>query len=362
MLAESNRNYPEKYALVFMTNEAYASSFLVTLASALISSNLEDFNIYVGYAPDDPIDETWETVTQLCQRFKFPVERCRRVEVDLDIFKKYGVFSIGSYHTYGRICLANMIREPVLLYLDSDMIVLDDLAKLVKLAPETTAIAAVQDWWVPTHMDEPYEIVGHEAVKDTSPYFNGGLLLTNRSKYCNSDVFDQLKELSPRIENVTYFDQTYLNIIFKNKWKSLPAHWNVLTHPRLPGSFVFDDRIASIIHFATPEKPWRHAEINIPNILWLSIAQNIGIELEPTVSRNYSELAKQFKLHEYTETRKKYIHEMIDLVPSLEQYREQLFHSSEQFGAELSVVQSWLKHYQLDPISEPFTHLLELIK
>jgi len=118
-----------KNALFLIANDAYAPGFLVTFASALISSNLDDFNIYIGHAKNESIDNIWETVIQLCERFKFPVERCQRVKIDLDKFKGFAAHHYDTHYTYGRVAIAEMLEEPILIILDSDMVVLDDLSK-----------------------------------------------------------------------------------------------------------------------------------------------------------------------------------------------------------------------------------------
>ena len=362
MSIESTKVPTAKNALVFMTNETFSNGFLVTLASALISSDLKDFNIYVGYAKDDPIDRTWPAVIRLCKRFKFPVERCQRIEVDLGMFEGCEIFRNGTYHAYGRIYLANVLKEPTLFYLDSDMIVLDDLSKLVELAPQKLAIAAVQDMSMPTHLCEPYEFVDPNDTKDASSYFNSGLLLINKSQYDKADVLNQLNQLYPRVKNVGYWDQTYLNIIFKNKWEPLPKHWNSFTHPICPCPMILEGERTAIIHFAGPEKPWDRARMNVPNILWFSIAQSIGVQLAPEFLDEYNHLAKHFELNQFIEVRKETIGQVIDFFTPMEHYRKALLQNLENYGTELSIIQSWLTQNGLDPISEPFTKLLHLIK
>jgi len=350
-----------KNALFFMTNTAYSTGFLVTFASALISSNLEDFNIYVGHEKNDPIDTIWEAVTQLCERFGFPVERCQRVAVDLEVFREFEVFNNGTYHNYGRVAIAEMLEESTLIYLDSDMIVLDDLSKLLEFVPKEHALAAVQDSAIQTHLDDYYEFVDPNETKDDSPYFNSGFLLINKAKYEELGVFDQLKQLGPRLKNPQSWDQTYLNVIFKNQWAPLSRRWNAFTHLYCPGNLLHENEIAGIMHFVMPEKPWVQAAMNVPHILWVSIAQNVGIQLEPEVLNEYSELARHFKLNEFIELRKQTIDEMIGFFPKLETFKEMLLQNLENYETELSTAQSWLKRNGLIPISEPFKNLLQLV-
>jgi len=223
------------------------------------------------------------------------------------------------------------------------------------------AIAAVQDSAIQTHMDDYYEFVDPNEMKDDSPYFNCGFLVINKSQYDKSNVLNQFNQLPSRIKNPQFCDQTYLNVIFKNKWKPLPKRWNSLTHIYCPGALFFENEMAGIMHFVDTEKPWIQAAMNTAHILWVSIAQNIGIQLEPKVLHEYSELAKIFELSEFIELRKQTINQMVQYNPKLEIYRELLIQHLENYETELSDVQSWLKRNGLNPISEPFENLLQLV-
>ena len=344
-----------------MTNEAYGNGFLVTFASALISSDLDDFSIYVGYGSNDPIDRIWETVIELCNRFGFPVERCHRIEVDLDIFKQYEAFRNGAYHNYGRLYLAEVLEEPTLLYLDSDVLIMDDLSKLVKLAPKNAALAAVQDRVIMFHSNDPYILDEKPDVDDTSPYFNNGLLLINNAKYREINILHQFKKLTPRLSNLGYHEQTLLNIIFKDKWKSLAFDWNSLTQPHCPTPLVIKNDPVRIIHFVG-SKPWIDPAITIPNLFWYSLAQNIGVQIDRTVHEEYCELAQSFELSEHIETCRKLIIQTVDETPTIEQHRTMLLQNLNNFGAELSTIRNWLKDHNLNPVAEPFTNLFRLAK
>ena len=350
-------------ALIFMTNEEYGNGFLVTLASALVTSNLDDFNIYVGYSSDEPIDEIWEAAIALCHRFEFPVERCHRIEVDLNIFEQYEAFHNGAYHPYGRFYLISILEEPTLLYLDSDMLALDDLSKLVQLVPRNAPIAAVQARSRPTHMHDTYILDGKPSTNDTSPYFNSGLLLINNSKYREFEVFRQLSDLYPRLTNVELHDQTYLNVMFKDQWQRLPFYWNVYTTASCPLPMIIEDEEpVRIFHFLSFEKPWRNPSMNIPYILWYILARNIGVRIDPAVNEVYLELARSFEFDEYVRKQSELIHEDFDATPVSEIYREPLIQNLNNYGAELSIIQNWLEKHNLGPIPEPFSNLLHLAK
>ncbi len=118
-------------------------------------------------------------------------------------------------------------REKVL-YLDCDMLVLDDIAKLWHIDLSDHLFAAVQDlqevvscsWGgIPN-----YKELGIPA---DSKYFNSGLLLINAKKW--RDEARTTKVIQCLIDNAKYVnwvDQYGLNAALANQWLELDRSWN----------------------------------------------------------------------------------------------------------------------------------------
>ena len=282
-------------ALVFVTNDTYATGFLATFASALLVSNLDSFNIYIGHDQNDSIDSIWEKVIELCQRFDFPAERCQRIAIDLTQFKHYKPFANGSYHTYGRHYLATILKERTFIYLDSDMLVLDDLSKLVHLFPDDAQCAAVQDRCILTHANDPYHIDEKAPPHSESVYFNSGLLVLDPQQCREMQLLERFNELQSRLTNLRFTDQTFINIIFKDRWVQLPARWNAITIPVDPSPLVIDGEQTAILHFAAREKPWKAAHLDSPNILWHCLARHIDLEIDPAVNEALDQLIDRYR-------------------------------------------------------------------
>lgn len=153
------------------------------------------------------------------------------------------------------------------LYLDSDILVLDDVSKLWEqpLSAERP-IAAVLSWLTPS---------GHRALEargfgERSHNFNSGVLLMDVPGVRSS--IDRAIEIV-RAGGLFLPDQDALNLAFDGRWVPLAPRWNAQFHAqfrmlghrsapwRLGGYFTHeevDDMLnrPAIVHFASPLKPW----------------------------------------------------------------------------------------------------------
>ena len=341
-------------ALAFITDEGFATGFLTTFASALIASNLDDFNIYIGYDQTNSIDRTWEQVIQLCERFNFPIQRCQRIPVDTDPFKAYAPLSNGSHCSYCRHYLASILQEPRLLYLDSDMLILDDLSKLVEQFPEGAPLAAVQDRYLLTHANDAYHLDGSKPINDTSPYFNSGMILFDTDKFRKRNALEQFSALHPRLSKISFTDQTYINIILKDQWAPLPARWNALTIPRQPSPLMDGNQTQGILHFVTRDKPWTLACLDSANILWHCVGRAIGVTVAPEVDTALDSLIDthlqlprtklKLKMH-YYRLRKAKQHKADRIARILD------------LPNQLKLIEQWLQKHLLGALPEPFRRL-----
>jgi len=129
------------------------------------------------------------------------------------------------------------------IYLDVDMLVLEDISLLWDMDLQGNIVAAVRD---------PINIVSNPwgGIKNYSDfnmdqnaaYFNTGLLLIDKVKWINFDVTS--KVLSCIRSNKAYAnfpDQYGLNIILYQKWLEISPLWNCFSH------LTYDK--PSIIHF-----------------------------------------------------------------------------------------------------------------
>jgi len=134
------------------------------------------------------------------------------------------------------------------IFLDVDMIVLNDISELWKTDLQGNVIGAVTDQFIKV-VSAWGGIQNYEELnlnKD-SPYFNTGLMLIDLKKWVDLDVTKKVLDFTNKNHKFGSFgDQYGINAILANKWFSLNSLWNRF-------AYSTEDR-PYIIHF-TGRKP-----------------------------------------------------------------------------------------------------------
>lgn len=149
------------------------------------------------------------------------------------------------FTTYYRLFAPGIVPEKVdrLIYLDVDMIVLEDISKLWNINIEDKLFAAVQDWQLTVSCSwggiPNYEQLGIPA--DTE-YFNAGLLVIDTKKWRRENVTRRVIEfMNTNMKFVNFADQYGLNGLLYSQWYRLDPRWNWFAQ--------FDNDNPFIIHF-----------------------------------------------------------------------------------------------------------------
>lgn len=147
-------------------------------------------------------------------------------------------------------------KEPRALYMDYDMLCLDDLKELYGTDLGGCYIGAIPDYIVENNYDFRMYKKGI-GFKEGDKYFNSGLLLLDLDKLRNSKIMSvfwkNLRDKSKIIaeEYNIFADQTVANLTFKNNTKFIDAKYNVFT-TALKDTKQKDP---SIVHFTGSYKP-----------------------------------------------------------------------------------------------------------
>lgn len=208
----------------------------------------------------------------------FDVEQQRTLEalapssaftwVDMTLFElpEYKVANHISHATLFRLGLEQMAPQECkrLIYLDADLIVLNDLRKLWNVDLQGALIGAVPD--AVLNSSEP-ELVRHWLDWGLDPdgtYLNAGVLIIDLQKVREERAFSKALDLiAEHGSNLPYQDQDAINWVFWQRWHLLPLEWNVQTVQFLKPyrEFLPDDARAAghnphIVHYTGPAKPW----------------------------------------------------------------------------------------------------------
>ena len=146
-----------------------------------------------------------------------------------------------------RLFIPYFIPEEIeyVLYLDVDMIVLDDVTKLFENDLKEKVIAAVLDPRIITFDNSWGGVLNYESLglPGDTRYFNTGLLLMNTKKWRDQDVTRKIIDcIDNNKKYANYPDQYGLNVVLANQWFELDPAWNHF-------STISIDHNPSLIHF-----------------------------------------------------------------------------------------------------------------
>lgn len=139
-----------------------------------------------------------------------------------------------------------------LLYLDTDMLVINPLKELYEVDLDTYPLGAVYDCYVKTREDL--------GIVEEGNYFNSGMLLFNLKRWREQNISQKaINFLCHYPEKIKYVDQDALNAVLINNWKKLPEKYNLI-YSYIPQNASKKELIAFIqdkviIHF-TLQRPW----------------------------------------------------------------------------------------------------------
>lgn len=189
--------------------------------------------------------------------------------------------------TYFRLLLQDILPGwNKILYLDSDMIVLEDIAELFDTDIEGYVLAAVKD------ADTAGLYNGYEKgkkeymdnvlkIKNPYDYFQAGTILFNLNEFRKQFSVDELFQFASSYE-WQLLDQDVLNYFAQGKVKFIPNKWNVMMDwggfriekiigraPRyLVEAYMEAHADPAICHYAGPDKPWEDPDTDLAEYFW----------------------------------------------------------------------------------------------
>jgi lipopolysaccharide biosynthesis glycosyltransferase len=182
----------------------------------------------------------------------------RWVALDMSGFDGFGLLGHVSRMTYARLQIPALFAETggKVLYLDTDILVLDDLSALMRADLDGAAIGAVHDFHVDANLKEGLvsRTVGVPRVRQ---YFNAGILLLDIDACLRRQVMERAIRHLQAHPATPYADQDALNVACDGDWAPLAGRWNFQDHHMTPMARLPDMQRPAIVHFITSSKPWK---------------------------------------------------------------------------------------------------------
>ena len=174
--------------------------------------------------------------------------------IDEQTVAQYVLTSTWTAAVYYRLYFPLLVPNAVnrLLYIDTDTIVVNNLAELYAIDLEHYPVGAVYDTWVKT--------APHLDITEEGQYFNSGVLLMDIQKWKTQQITEKaFAFLNTNPEKIKFVDQDALNAVLVHNWKKLDAKFNMM-YSSIPEGIskqemktFISDKV--IVHF-TLQRPW----------------------------------------------------------------------------------------------------------
>jgi lipopolysaccharide biosynthesis glycosyltransferase len=265
-LAASSRLRCGSYPIVMACDEAYAMPLAVAIRSIAEANRSRECVDVVVLSND------------FSQEMKRQVEASAPsdvvihwVFVDLCQFDQCsGILTHTSKMVYARLLLPYLLPSNVVraLYLDADILIVDDLDSLWGMDLEGYALGAVPDLDAADNAERlslSAEECGNQSGFGSRlghSYFNAGVLLVDLPKWRQEEISERAIGYLTDYPHAPYADQDALNVACAGRWKRLDNRWNLQGPEHGQDPVRLNDIRPAILHFCCKAKPWNASSLN----------------------------------------------------------------------------------------------------
>ena len=267
-------------SIVFNCDENYAKYLSVTIQSIIQHASPEkNYDLIVLNL--DISSDTQEKLQSMILNHKNFSIRFYNME---NYVKTYQVDKLVTFRhiksaAYYRIFIIDLLKNyDKAIYLDADLIVNTDIAKLYEINLENHAIAAVRDIYISQITPEnEFVFSGFYQyaqkflnISNLNNYFNSGVMLINIKKAGTKEYWNKL--IAKAKENSSLLvDQDVLNSIFYKDVKLLDTNWNTQLNfgaKTLSSLYTKETKEIKIFHFCSEYKPWLDTTLKYSYLWW----------------------------------------------------------------------------------------------
>lgn len=254
-------NHGSQTIIVFSSDDQYAQHTGVSICSLLENARFpQQISIYIiDFDISDSNKSKIKTVVdQYHSQLHFvPVEQQQQnLLKDIQVRNRKHITKAA----FGKLMIPELLEDfDKAVFLDSDVIVVDDIEQLYKSDISQHLIGAVLN---------PFS-TRHKELGLCSPqsYFNSGVLLLNLEELRATDKLAEVLDfLVDNKDKIIGAEQDALNAILHKDWKKLDLRWNLQTSVLRKADNAkayFDEGMVAkaienpaIIHYSSSSKPW----------------------------------------------------------------------------------------------------------
>ncbi len=277
-------NNLEVIPIFYAVDDGYVPFFAVSIHSLIENSSKEYYYaIKVLY-------------TNICEENKKKILKYERDNVKIEFVDlnyyieeiKDKLFTRDYYTktTYFRLFIPNIYPQyNKVIYLDSDTVLLGDVAELYLQDMGSNLVAVVPDDIIQNEeifQEYVEKVVG---VADYRKYFNAGVLVMNLDEMRKSKFQEKFLYLLETVKFAVVQDQDYLNRLCKGRTKILENGWNRMP---VPNNKTKVEKL-NLIHYNLNYKPWHYDGIVYEEYFWQYAEKTEYYEDIKNIKDNYSE-------------------------------------------------------------------------
>lgn len=296
---------------IVFTSSAYYAPYMAVTMQSVMNFSAEDYD-YEFIVLHKEIDEQTQTKLRkmISGRHNFSI---RFVEVQKALDSHNFNFRKGySSESFYRVVMVDILREfTKVVYLDSDLIVQHDVARLyLDTDMEANLVAAAIDIdglasAFSNHDGRKEYMISYLGIKDLHDYLQSGVMIFNLEEWRNSFTLQEIVDAACDDE-VMFGDQDVLNKLCRGRIKFIDMSWNtIINHKKrqmqellyLAPTDILDMYLEArknpkIIHYGGT-KPWDVPDCDMASFFWETARETLFYE--DIVGRN----VKGFKRSRY---------------------------------------------------------------
>ena len=261
--------------IVFAANNSY-SIFCYTAIFSLIENAGRKYFYHIYVFQTDISSDNCRMLEELSG------ENIKVECIDISAYTR-NVNLKGSLHlsveTYYRLFIPCILQQyKKILYLDSDMCILSDVAELYECDLHGYAVGAAVDVSCNPLQIHSVDLGGLDCKKS----FNAGVMLIDTFKFEEEKIRDKClalleKDYQRKIRKLIFADQDALNIVLYENYFVLDKRWNYQPQylwrlqevfEECRQEYIDDQHNAFIMHFAGDRKPWKYPELPKSDVFW----------------------------------------------------------------------------------------------
>ena len=277
----------KRIPVFFAVDDNYVEFLEVTLASIIDNAKDENY-AYTFYVLHNRLSKKSKKRLKKLAHLRFKIVF---YNVSGSLGQMENRFKLRDYYTlttYYRLLIPNtFFYIDKAIYLDCDIVVLDDLANLYKYDIGDNLVGAIADASVAIVKEFNDYTTNALGIKKED-YFNAGVLLMNLKAMRQNHLLSRVYELSKTTAFRVAQDQYLLNVLCKDKVTYLPNGWNVMP---------IGDRCVdiSLIHYNLIYKPWKRRDIMYQEHFWHYVKK---LDLEDSIKERLNSITEEFLKNE----------------------------------------------------------------